>query len=187
MGIFTLPDGYSEIRRVNMQKDKKIAILINVGALVIAVLLFIAGYIFVPFEWGNLEIVTESSTRIVNLLLSLLSILAIIPATALYIVGHELTHGAFIKIFSGKKAKYGFTGLYAYAGSDAFFNRRQYIIIALAPIIIFGVLLLLLNILLPNRWFWFIYNTNYESKRSSRRYLYNGTYVQIAIRCIGNR
>jgi hypothetical protein len=33
--------------------------------------------------------------------------------------------------FSGVKPRYGFTGLYAYASSEALFGRRQYLIIAL--------------------------------------------------------
>ena len=49
---------------------------------------------------------------------------------------HEIIHGGFMKAFSGLKPRYGFTGLYAYAGSDALFNRRQYLIIAFAPVVI---------------------------------------------------
>ena len=63
----------------------------------------------------------------------------------------------FIKQYSGKRAKYGFTGLYAYAGSDAYFGKRQYIVIALAPMVLFGMVSLALNLLLPSQWFWAIY------------------------------
>jgi Protein of unknown function (DUF3267). len=148
MGIFKLPEGYSEIKRVNLQKDKKLAIILNVGALIIAVALFIVGGIFVPFSF---EISEE------NLLVSLLKLFGVLVAIVLYLVAHEMVHGIFIKKYSGKKAKYGFTGFYAYAGSDAYFKRPQYIIIALAPVVIFGVIFLLLNIFLPKEYFWPIY------------------------------
>ena len=62
-----------------------------------------------------------------------------------------------MKRFSGMKAKYGFTGLYAYAGSEAYFNRRSYLIISLAPVALWGALLMILNFALPVSWFWFVY------------------------------
>lgn len=148
MGVFELPDGYNEIKRVNFQKDKLLAILINIGVLVIAILLFSMGSVFVPFE---LEINVNNAYSV------LFSTLGLLLAMVLYMFAHEFIHGIFIKKYSGKKAKYGFTGLYAYAGSDAFFNRRQYIIIALAPVVLLGVLFLLLNLFLPNELFWWVY------------------------------
>lgn len=148
MGIFELPDGYTEIKRINMQKDKKLAVLINIVALLIMVAAFFAGAVFVPvsFEIGG----DNFGVFLVNAVLVLLAIV-------LYMFAHELIHGVFIKKYSGKKAKYGFTGMYAYAGSDAFFNKRQYIIIALAPVVLFGLVFLLLNIFLPRELFWGIY------------------------------
>lgn len=148
MGIWELPEGYSEIKKVNLQKDKKLAILVNIGAFVIMSAVFIIGTIFVPFSF---EIGSD------NLISFLLNALGVLLATILYMVAHELIHGVFIKKYSGKKAQYGFTGLYAYAGSEAYFNKHQYVIIALAPVVLFGVVFLLLNIFLPIQWFWGIY------------------------------
>ena len=62
-----------------------------------------------------------------------------------------------MKKFSGVKPKYGFTGLYAYAGSSAYFNRKCYIIIALAPVVIWGIVLAVLQICLWGIWAWIIY------------------------------
>ena len=62
-----------------------------------------------------------------------------------------------MKRYSGIKVHYGYTGLYAYAGSDAYFCRAHYIRIALAPIVIWGIVLLALNLLLPAGWFWPVY------------------------------
>lgn len=74
-----------------------------------------------------------------------------------YIILHELVHGIFMKHFSGVKPKYGFTLMYAYAGSSAYFNKKSYIIIALAPVVIWGVVLGVLCAVLPQSWFWVAY------------------------------
>ena len=148
MGVFTLPDGYAEIKCVNLQKDKKLAVLINIGAAAMIIALFFVGNMFVPFSFT----ITND-----NFLFVLLNLLGLLFANLLYLLAHEFVHGIFIKRYSGKKAKYGFTGLYAYAGSDAYFNKRQYIVIALAPVVLFGVIFLLLNLFLSKEWFWWIF------------------------------
>ena len=61
-----------------------------------------------------------------------------------------------MRLFCELKPRFGFTGLYAYAGSDAYYAKTPYIIIALAPVVIWGAVLLLLNILFPT-YFWAIY------------------------------
>ena len=148
MGIFVLPEGYKELTRVNLQKDKKLALLINIAAGVTALLLIFVGLVVqaVSFEINTDELPTVLS-----------GLLVLIVAVIGYIIAHELIHGVFIKKFSRKKAKYGLTALGAYAGSDAYFNKGLYLIIALAPVVIFGVIFLLLNIFLPAQWFWPIY------------------------------
>ena len=88
---------------------------------------------------------------------ALLQLLIISVGSIVYIVLHELIHGLFMYLFSKVRAKYGFTGLYAYAGSDAYFAKAPYIVIALAPIVVLGIVLLILNILLPSSFFWSIY------------------------------
>lgn len=138
--MFELPEGYKEIRKVDFQKNKKLILYINIIALVSMLALFLIGLTF------NADI----SLNVGSYLILFLSYL-------LYIIGHELIHGVFIRIYSGKKPKFGFTGMYAYAGSDAYFNKKQYIIIALAPVVFFGIVFLVLNILLPFKWFWIIY------------------------------
>ena len=148
MGVFELPEGYSEVKRVNLQTNKKLAVLLNVGAILIAGVLFFVGLAFVPFSF-------EPGAD--NLPSFLLQVFGVLLAIVLYMVAHEFVHGVFIKKYSGKKAKYGFTGAYAYAGSDAYFNKRQYVVIALAPIVLFGIAFLLLNVLLPAKWFWGVY------------------------------
>ena len=138
--MMKLPEGYKEIKRINLQKDKKKAIYLNIAGLILMLVLYFIGNVIYPTSNNNYKI-----------------IFPILFFYLLYIIGHELVHGIFMKLYSGVKPKYGFTLLYAYAGSDAFFNKKQYITISLAPVIICGIIFLILNISLPLKWFWIIY------------------------------
>ncbi len=138
-----LPKNYHESFKVDLQKDKKLAILINVLALIISILLFVIGIFISPINnFGSFHTIM------------------LVIVTTLYIILHELTHGIFMRIFSGVRPKYGFTGLYAYAGSNVYFNRFHYIVIALAPVVIWGIVLALLCVLTSATiWFWVFYFT----------------------------
>lgn len=74
-----------------------------------------------------------------------------------YIILHELVHGIAMKICGTKKVRYGFTEIYAFAGSDDYYDKKSYIIIALAPIAVWGIVLAVINIFVPANWFWVVY------------------------------
>ena len=138
-----LPEEYHEIKSVNLQKDKKVALLVNILALVVMIPMLIIGAIIKP-----INIAAESAIK---------ELLIILVFLIVYMVLHEAVHGIFIYKYSKQKPKFGFTGMYAYAGSDSYFNKREYIIIALAPIVVWGIVLLILNITLPFSTFWIVY------------------------------
>lgn len=145
----SLPDGYSEVYGIDLQKNKKQALIVNVGALVIMLVMVVIALIFKPIEIDIFD--TDSLLSfLLNLGIAFLGIIV-------YIILHELTHGVFMRAFSGERVKYGFTGMYAYAGSDAYYPVLPYIIIALAPVVIWGIVLLLLNVFLPASVFWGVY------------------------------
>lgn len=141
-----LPEGYKELFSINLQKDKKLAVLVNGLAVVIAVPLVLAGNAAVPISalFSMEKGMGAYLLRFAALMLGLLAYMAL----------HELVHGVFMRLFSGLKPRYGFTGLYAYAGSGAYFDKRRYIVVALAPVVIWGAALLLLCPALPREWFW---------------------------------
>lgn len=145
----SLPEGYEKILEVDLQKNKKLMILINGLAVVIMVAMIIIGALFVPidtfFDSGDVWYAP------------LIKLAVMMGGYVVYIVLHELVHGIFMKRFSGVKPKYGFTLMYAYAGSSAYFNKKSYIIIALAPVVIWGVVLGVLCAVLPQSWFWVVY------------------------------
>lgn len=146
MTVLQLPEGYTLIRDVDLMKHKKLAVFINVLAVVIELVMVAVGVILFPIE-GLLDI---------NMLMNCA---IVIVGIVLYLFAHELTHCVFMKLFCPKaKLKIGFTGVYAYAGAPhVYFGRAEYIIIALAPVVILGILLAVLNVLLFPAYFWGIY------------------------------
>ena len=142
-------EDYQEIFSVDLQKDKKKAVLLNVIAGVIAVVMIIIAHLFVPittfFTWEN------------GFGAVMLKYVLVLLAMIVYVVLHEMTHGVVMKCFTPEKVRFGFTGLYAYAGSDAYFKKWPYITIALAPVVVWGIILAVLNLTLGVSWFWFVY------------------------------
>jgi len=139
-----LPQGYKELEQVDLQKDKKLAFIVNGMGVIIMIAAFFIGHAIVPFtEFYRMD--------------GIVPLLAVCIGTIFYMVLHELVHGIFMLYYSKKKPFYGFTGMYAYAGSKCYFNKKSYIVIALAPIVIWGIVLLILNLLFQKTWFWVIY------------------------------
>ncbi len=147
--VQSLPEGYSEIYNVNLQKNKKTALLINSVGLLISLILAVPMDFVVPmstlFSMDN------------GFAAYYIRFGALIALYVLYIVLHEAVHGIAMKMCGTQKIKYGFTGLYAFAGSDDYYDKKSYIFIALAPVILWGVVLAVINIFVPQDWFWVVY------------------------------
>ncbi len=147
--VKALPEGYGEIFSVNLQKDKKIALFINALALIIAVAFAVPMHFYIPFTT-----LFDMQNGLKNYIIRFACLLG---SLVLYMILHELVHGIAMKAAGTKKVKYGFTGLYAFAGSDDYYDKRSYIIIALAPIVVLGAALAVINIFVPENWFWVVY------------------------------
>lgn len=153
--IETLPSDYKLGHTVDMQTNKKKAFLINLIAVLIGVAVAVPMIFIVPigrlFDMGDLE--TKA------ILLYILRFAVLLVGSFVYIILHELTHALFMKIFGAKKIKFGFTGLFAYAGSKhEYFRKWPYIIIALAPVVIFGIIFAIIcPFIYETSWFWVVY------------------------------
>ena len=145
----TLPEGYREILSVDLQQDKKLAFLINGAAVAAMLVLSEVGHLIVP-----LSVLVDSSLGLGPYLLRFGVLLA---GLAAYIVLHELTHAAVMKLFSRDRVRFGLQMGMAYAGSDTLFRRTHYLAVALAPVTLWGLVFLALNLLLPGDWFWPVY------------------------------
>lgn len=117
-GTLTLPDGYAGLCSIDLQKDKRLALLINGLALLIALPLVFLGNRIVPLRT---LFSMDDGFGFYFLRLGMLT-----AGYAAYVVLHELVHGVCMKYFSGAPVRYGFTGLYAYARSEAYFTKKRY-------------------------------------------------------------
>ena len=145
----SLPEGYSEIYSVDLKKNKKLSLFVNAAALIIAVGMVIPMHFYVP-----ITTIIDMEKGLGAYCIRFASLLVLM---VLYIVLHEVVHGISMKICGTKKIKYGFTGVYAFAGSDDYYGKKSYIFIALAPIVLWGIVLAVVNFFVPVEWFWVVY------------------------------
>lgn len=150
MNTLTLPQNYQILRTVDLQKDKKTAILVNGLAVVLSLFFFVLGFFFsdsfsLTVRRGSLF---AMGAKLFFLLVGMVA----------YFILHELVHGVCIRLFSGVRPQYGFTGLYAFAGSDkAYFDKKSYLVISLAPVVLWGIVLAAACMLVPSSFFWPVY------------------------------
>lgn len=144
-----LPMGYRQIFSVNLQKDKKTAMVINIGAVIIGIIMAVPMHFYISIT-SLFDFSQGMGNYLARFIVLMVSMIA-------YIILHEAVHGVAMKICGTKKIKYGFTGLYAFAGSDDFYDKRSYIFIALAPVVLWGIVLAVINCFVPESWFWVVY------------------------------
>lgn len=145
-----LPEGHREILSVDLQQDKKLAVVINSLSLVSLLLLAPIGFLIVPFR-ELFDFSRGLGPYLLRLGVLLVSLMA-------YVVLHELTHAAVMKGYGAQKLRFGYTGLYAFAGSEGdYFGKRAYRHIALAPLTVWTLVFAVLSALVPRDWFWVVW------------------------------
>lgn len=144
----TLPEGYQETFRVDLKKNKKQMILVSVISLILIIVMLIP----LPSRYFINQIAESLKDGSY-----LYKCLVLLIGSVVYIILHELVHGVFMKKFSGVKPHYGFNIMYAFAGCDAYFTKVPYLIITLSPIVLLGIVLLVLNFLVPVNWGFVVY------------------------------
>ncbi len=146
----SLPQGWTLKKTVDLQNDKKKALLVNGCATVVAVLMAAVMHCFVPIQtlFSGSDELSQYLIRMGILLGGML----------VYLVLHEATHGLTMKACGAKNLSFGFTGLYAYCGSKTdYFDRFTYFLTALSPLIVWGAVFAALQLTLPGEWFWIVW------------------------------
>lgn len=146
--VRTLPEGYEEIYSLDLQKDRRAVVAVNLVASAVALLMLVPMGFLVPFS--TLLGAAGETTPFARILVLAVLMIAYMPA-------HELVHGVAMRICGTEKVEYGFTGMYAYARSGDCYGKGAYIFIALAPIVFWGIVLAAANALVPVEWFWVVY------------------------------
>lgn len=145
----TLPEGYREIYALDMHEDKKLAVWVNLLSLAIAAVFAVPMLFVVPW-WTTFDVTDGMSGYWVKFA-------AMLGLTLLYLVLHELVHGIAMRICGTKKIRYGFKGVYAFAASDDYYRKKPYVFIALAPVVLWGIVLAIVTPFVPVSWFWVVY------------------------------
>ena len=133
--------GYKECTKIDLVKNKKEALLVNIYGIIIMVVMAV----FIPLliMGGIIEFNLETTFPLffIVLLLSLI----------LYIPLHEIVHGIVLKNYTDEKLSFGWKLVYAYCGSkEAVVDRKEYYAVALAPLLVFSVVFISLMFLNPS-------------------------------------
>jgi len=127
----TLPEGYEKIKAIDLEKDRGLFWLLNLGAIVL----------YAPFFVMFFRHVSEATP---------FSILLVFPIFVINIIIHELIHAIFFKLSKGVKVRYKFHGFAASASCpDIYFKKWHYLAVGLAPFVILGIVYVAVIILAP--------------------------------------
>ena len=145
----TLPEGYVQSGEINLKKNKRLAITLNIVAFFVGILSFFLLSSFAALVRPSLMNTSGSITvGVWAVMLGLVVLLMTI---------HELIHGFFFWVFTRSRPVFAFRLFYAYAGApDWYIPTRQFMIVALGPLVIIGAVGILLMLLVPESWVLFI-------------------------------
>lgn len=131
-----LPAGYGAVYGIDAT-NKKVVIIMNVTALLIAAAVMVLQLVLIGF--GTLFKRSRFTVR---------QLLLFVGVSLVYVVLHELTHGAVYRLFTGRKLKFGFTGTVAYCGvPDIYVYRTASMLAVIAPFAVYLVVFALGTIL----------------------------------------
>ena len=133
--------GYKECTKIDLVKNKKEALLVNIYGIIIMVVMAV----FIPLliMGGIIEFNLETTFP--------LFFIVLIISLILYIPLHEIVHGIVLKKYTDEKLSFGWKLVYAYCGSkEAVVDRKEYYAVALAPLFVFSVVFISLMVLNPS-------------------------------------
>lgn len=142
MNVIGLPEGWKMAREIDLLHDRQTFLRVNklsAGLTVGVLALGLGIYLLWPWAfplagWGAQAV-------------------AALLGTAAYMLLHEAVHGVCIWAYVRRRPHFGFDGGYLWTGlKDAYFDKGSYLVIALSPVVLWGVVLLALGVALP-AWF----------------------------------
>ena len=138
-----LPAGYDVRTTVDLKTDRKIAAGIQVVFLAIAVAMVgLALILGLPLSSGFSIWVTTVMT---------------VAACLAYMALHELTHAGVLRWCSGSRPTIAFRFPYLIVGGQGYLTRRRFLLVDLAPVVVWGLVLVTLLLTLPQEFFLSVY------------------------------
>jgi hypothetical protein len=145
----TLPPEYQEVGTFDLRNNPQAMLRLNLWGFV----LFAVSSWFFTFMLGALR--PDDAGSGLALAVSGLNggwqlVLAIILLTGLMIVLHEAVHGIFFYAYTRSMPKFAFRGVYAFAAAPGWYlPKAQYLVVALAPLVLLSLLGLVLMAVIP--------------------------------------
>jgi len=149
---------YRLFRRLDLNKDEKLALRLNLASL-IPLIPFGVLYLML-FLTDRAAFFLDIDEAGVSLTRALLPMICLLPLYGLSVFSHELIHGIFFRRYSPGKIRYGFTGIFAYAGNPGMaYPKKEYTVCALAPAVILTAVFAALCLFVRSGWFVVLYWT----------------------------
>lgn len=140
-----LPQNYKLVKTIDA-KNSKIGIALNLVALAVVVACIVGAYFIVgvPFD----ELIDFDYH---HGLYGVIRVLIFFAVMVLYVILHELVHGAAYKALTKQKLTFGMTFTVAFCGvPNIYVYRKTALISVLAPFVVFLPIFLVLCFVLPN-------------------------------------
>ena len=129
MNVIGLPEGWKMAREIDLLHDRQTFLRVNklcagltVGVLALGLVISLLWpWAFPLAGWGAQAV-------------------AALLGTLAYMLLHEAVHGVCIWAYVRRRPHFGFGGGYIWTGlKDAYFDKRSYLVIALSPVVVWGV------------------------------------------------
>ena len=143
-----LPEGYTLLDKIDLKNNKKQFWLVQGLSILILVVMAVIGFLITGVDFYSKE----------ELLTKLISLIVLIVGLIVYVIAHELTHGLVMYLSVKAKLNFGFNFIFAYVGTTGYLDKKHYILVALAPLVLWGIVLGILNVFFNTGvWFWTIW------------------------------
>lgn len=141
----TLPDGYVESGRIDLKRDKRLALILNLVAFFVALLGF--------YLLSALAAVVRPGVRTLTQEMTAGRLVLLLGLALLHLTVHELIHGLFFWVFTRDRPVFALRPLYAYAGAPEWYlPARQFALVAAAPLVVIDLVGLAVMLLGPVSW-----------------------------------
>lgn len=131
-----LPVSYALHRTIDLSKDKRLMIGLNIFGLV---MLFPFGWLFSAIA-ASLRPMNQAQDVNLSTYSAITYLVVIISVIVLFVVLHEVVHGIFFWVITGSRPNFGFKGAYAFAAAPEWFvPRNPYLWIGLSPLLVISL------------------------------------------------
>ena len=149
----SLPSHYQSIGSFDLRNNSQALLQLNIlGFVLFAISAWIFGSAFYALRPDEAQAGLAIGFSDLGGILQ--ALLVVVVATGVMIVLHEVVHGLFFWLFTRSIPKFAFKGIYAYAAAPQWYLPKvQYLVVALAPLVVLSLAGMALILVVPQGWF----------------------------------